>query len=209
MDSAKFEDNSSPVDSVSPEICNSGALSATGMSHASPDGFVKRPRVSYYPGLPSNERSVTHQGAANYGANGGGGAGAGAGGGGQGGQGGGGSGRGGGGGVRVTPRPKIPILLRTPQNELYQLYEIELYSNMNLEQVLALLHHYWCLYTNQQPRQNVSWETVWPGYIVKFSCLRHICNPYPDEEDFMELDFDGDWSQFRYGVERIIVVRLA
>ncbi|KDP30634.1 hypothetical protein JCGZ_16199 [Jatropha curcas] len=201
MDSDKFEEYSSLVDLV-----YSGALSATGKSHA--NGFFKRQRVSHYPGLPSNGGSATDEAVENYGANGGGGAvagrdGEGSGGGGEGGGGGEALGGGGGGALR------IPILLRTPRNELQQLYEIDLYSDMNREQVLDLLHHHWCLYANQPPRQNVTRETVWPGFRVIFCGLLDIYDPYPDEEDFVELDFNGDWFQFHYRIERIIVERLA
>ncbi|KDP30632.1 hypothetical protein JCGZ_16197 [Jatropha curcas] len=207
MNSAKFGDYSSPMDLVSPKICNFGALSATGISHASSNGSVQRQRVSDPPGLPGNGGSATRQGAANDGgANGGSASGAGAGAGaGGGGQGGGGGGQGGLG----SGAPTIPILLRTPPNQLQKLYDMDWYFNMNREQMLALLHRHWCLYTNEQPRQNVTRQTVWPGFRVIFSGQLDIYDPYPSEEDLVELDFNGDWYYFQCSIERIIVERVA
>ncbi|EEF31410.1 hypothetical protein RCOM_0606900 [Ricinus communis] len=59
------------------------------------------------------------------------------------------------------------------------------------------------------PRQNITRESVWPGHRVIFQGLLNVYEPNPVEEDYVELDFEGDWASFQYRIEQIIVEPLA
>ncbi|XP_048231932.1 uncharacterized protein LOC125370453 isoform X2 [Ricinus communis] len=122
---------------------------------------------------------------------------------------GGGGGGGGGDGGGVANFLNIPIFSRTPGNPLQLLSHFLLLPEMNRNQVLTALHHVWCNFANEQPRQNITRESVWPGHRVIFQGLLNVYEPNPVEEDYVELDFEGDWASFQYRIEQIIVEPLA
>ncbi|EEF43000.1 hypothetical protein RCOM_1299390 [Ricinus communis] len=71
---------------------------------------------------------------------------------------------------------------------------------------LLVVLNYAPIRTHEQPRQNVTRETVWAGYRVIF--LRDppdVHGPQPVEENNLELDFDGDWAHFKQFISVIIV----
>ncbi|EEF42999.1 hypothetical protein RCOM_1299180 [Ricinus communis] len=119
-----------------------------------------------------------------------------------------GGGGGGGGGGAANFVFLIPICLRTPDGLLVLLNHVPMFQLqfMTRDLFLNILHAYWCLHTNEQRRQDITRETVWPGYRVSFlSDWPDVHGPEPVEEHDLELDFDGDWSYFNHFLAVIIV----